>query len=266
MTSSPDVGAHLDGAAALEAHLEAAHDGALDLQRQRRADGALDAARVGRREDLFGRHVRDVLDPVRLVERGLPVRVGVEADRQVGARPAVAQVVEAALVERGGALLQAGDVLAPGGDRVGLVEADRRARPPPRAARRRARRTPSAAQPSFGYATIVQLQRPSVSWSDASATSRIRALPTRSPSRSANSSGSGLPVIAQQRAADLAELVAAGWTSHGGEKPSCVLGGVLDVRAPDVLVGVEDVDVAGAGRVGLARDRAHERRVLDQAR
>ena len=39
---------------------------------------------------------------------------------------------------------------------------------------------------------------------------------------------------------------------------------MLDVRAPDVLVGVEDVDVAGAARVGLARDRADERRVLDQ--
>ncbi len=36
------------------------------------------------------------------------------------------------------------------------------------------------------------------------------------------------------------------------------------MRPPDVLVGVEDVDVPGAGGIGLARDRAHERRVLEQ--
>ena len=40
------VGADLDGAAALEAHLEAAHDRALDLQRVRRAHRAVDAAGV----------------------------------------------------------------------------------------------------------------------------------------------------------------------------------------------------------------------------
>jgi hypothetical protein len=36
------------------------------------------------------------------------------------------------------------------------------------------------------------------------------------------------------------------------------------VRAPHVLVGVEDVDVLGARGVRLARDRADERSVLDQ--
>ena len=43
-----------------------------------------------------------------------------------------------------------------------------------------------------------------------------------------------------------------------------VFGRKLDVRAPHVLVGVEDVDVLRAGLVGLACDRARERRVLEQ--
>ncbi len=40
---------------------------------------------------------------------------------------------------------------------------------------------------------------------------------------------------------------------------------VLDVGAPDVLVRVEDVDVAGAGAVGLLRCRTDERRMLQRS-
>ena len=43
-----------------------------------------------------------------------------------------------------------------------------------------------------------------------------------------------------------------------------VVVGLLDVRAAHVLIRVEDVDVGGARGVGRPRDRAHERRVLDQ--
>ena len=90
---------------------------------KRRADGAFDAAGVGRGEHLLGRHVRDVLDAVGLVERRLPVTVAMQTDRQVGSRPAVAQLREAPLVQRGRAILQAADVIAPGCDRVRLIEA-----------------------------------------------------------------------------------------------------------------------------------------------
>ena len=124
----------------------------LDLERQRRAHGALDAAGVGGREDLLGRHVRDVLDPA-ATRRAPP------ATRDSGCRPivrsvpgpAVAEVVErAARSALPRAAASRVDVLAPGGDGVGLVEPDRRGRPPPRAARRRARRRPSAPSPRSG--------------------------------------------------------------------------------------------------------------------
>ena len=39
---------------------------------------------------------------------------------------------------------------------------------------------------------------------------------------------------------------------------------MLDVRAANVLVSVGDVDIAGAGSVGGARELANERRVLDE--
>src|SRR5512147_1568956 len=59
ITSAPEAAST---AAALEADLEVADDGAADLQRPRRADDALGARRVGAREDLLGRHVGDVPD------------------------------------------------------------------------------------------------------------------------------------------------------------------------------------------------------------
>ncbi len=37
------------------------------------------------------------------------------------------------------------------------------------------------------------------------------------------------------------------------------------MRPPHALVGVEDIDVPGAGRVGLGSDGAGERCVLDEA-
>ena len=54
-----------------------------------------------------------------------------------------------------------------------------------------------------------------------------------------------------------------------GERPrrrpaERVLAGELDARTPHVLVGVVDVDVAGAPLVGAPRDRPRERRVLGE--
>ena len=40
--------------------------------------------------------------------------------------------------------------------------------------------------------------------------------------------------------------------------------GVLDMSTPDVLVGVENVDIACARGVRLAGDRTYERPVLDE--
>ena len=54
------------------------------------------------------------------------------------------------------------------------------------------------------------------------------------------------------------------FTSHGGEKPSCVVGRVLDVRPAHVLVGVEHVDEARARRVGLLGCGANKRLMLDE--
>ena len=66
-----------------------------------------------------------------------------------------------------------------------------------------------------------------------------------------------------ERAADLAELLEPP-DEPGRRVAELVVGGLLDVRAAHMLVRVEDVHVAGAGRVGLARDRPHKGRMLDQ--
>ena len=53
-------------------------------------------------------------------------------------------------------------------------------------------------------------------------------------------------------------------STHGGVQPSVSSSADLDPGAPDVLVGVVDVDVAGAVLVGDTGDRACQRRVLGQ--
>ncbi len=257
------VRADLDGAAALEAHLEPADDRALDLERVGRADDAVDAARVGRREHLLGRHVRDVPDPDRLVERRLPRRLRMKPDGEVGARAAVPQRVEAPRVQRVGAPVERGDVVLPRRDRVRLVEPhsglDRAPEPlEVRLAEDRGRPAlvrvrddrPVAAAARELEARAGEVAHPRAR--DARAVEVGEELRLR------------VPADREQRAAVAAELL------HALDEPrrrprEHVLARVLDVRAADVLVGEEDVDVAGAGHVGLLRDRAHERRVLDEA-
>ena len=257
------VGAHLDGAAALEAHLEAAHDRALDLQRIGGADGALDAAGVRGREDLLGRHVRDVLDAARLVERRLPAGVRMEADRQVGARA------------RGSGARRSARSLSAAARRPSFAMCSRHAATGSGSSSRTAVATASqsrstsgspktaSAQPSFGNATIDQLQRPSLSRRLASATSRMRARADAAAVEVGEELGLRVAGDREQRAALLAEVVQA-LDEPRRREAELVLGGVLDVRAADVLVGVEDVDEARAGRVRLACDRPHERLVLDE--
>ncbi len=67
----------------------------------------------------------------------------------------------------------------------------------------------------------------------------------------------------EQRTADAAELVVA-LDRPRRRVAELVLGGVRDVRAAHVLVGVLDVDEGRARLVRRARDLARERRVLDE--
>ncbi len=66
-----------------------------------------------------------------------------------------------------------------------------------------------------------------------------------------------------ERSADLAQL-AQPLDEPRRRVVEQVLAGQFDVRASHVLVGVEHVDVFRSGVVRLARDRAGERRMLDQ--
>ena len=113
----------LDGAAALEADAQVAHDRAGDQhERLGRGHVAVGALRIRGREDLLGREVGHVLDSVDGLEAGgLPGRAGQQPDRQVRARTLVVQGVETASVSSAAADERVGS-LAPGGDRVVLVE------------------------------------------------------------------------------------------------------------------------------------------------
>ena len=122
-TSAPVVAVTSVDAPVREAHREVAHDLPVHDERHRRADDALGAQAVRRREDLLGRHVHHHLDAGRRQLRaGRPARLRDQPDEQVGARPAEAHAVEAPLVEERGPLTELRDVRAPGGDGVVLVE------------------------------------------------------------------------------------------------------------------------------------------------
>ena len=159
-------GAHLDGAPALEAHLDVADEAAEQHEWLRRAHDAVHASRVRRGEDLLGRHVRDVREaPRRLRVGAVPDRALGQPDPQVGARAAQVHGVEAVRGER--------RRRASAGGRRGHARrpADRarRAGPRPRS-RARAGRRPAPrrrARPTraVGPATITQLNSPSLSCS-----------------------------------------------------------------------------------------------------
>ena len=119
------VGVDLHGLAALEADVQPAHHGPVH-QHERLGGGdlAVDARGVGGGEDLLGRQVRHVHEPVGALEaRGLPGVAGQQPDGQVGARALVVQRVEAALGQALGGRDEEVRARAPGGDRVVLVEA-----------------------------------------------------------------------------------------------------------------------------------------------
>ena len=93
-----DVGVGLHGPPALELDADALHVGAEELERHRRGHVAVDPRGVGCREDLLGRQVRVVDEPVHGLEVGAePPRARQQADRQVRARPLQVDRVEAPL-------------------------------------------------------------------------------------------------------------------------------------------------------------------------
>ena len=256
------VGTHVDRAAALESHLEAAHDVALHLERIGRPDDAVGALRVRGREHLFGGHVRDVVDPVRVVECGLPRGRGVQPDREVGAGPAVAERVEPPLVERRRAPLQVRDVLTPRRDRVGLVETHRRRDGLPQAldiGLPEHGLRPALVRSGDDRPVAVAVGQPQARLRDlAHARARdARPVEVRVELRL------GVAGDPHVRAALLREPVEP-VDEPRRRPPERLVGCALDVRAAHVLIGVVDVDVARARAVRLARGGARERRVLDE--
>ena len=186
-----------------------------------------------------------------------------QPDRQVGARPAVAQVGEAPRVQR---LLRGSRAArcaraTPRPDRA--RRGARRGRPPARAVRRPARRTRSAPSPAIRVRDdrpvaepvgererrLCDLAHPCLA--------DTRAVEIREQLR--------LRVAGDraERAAGLAERPQA-LDEPGRREAELLLAGLLDVRATNVLVAVEHVHVLRAGLVRLARDRPRERRMLDQ--
>ncbi len=81
-------------------------------------------ARVGGREHLLGRQVRQVTDPTSRHEiPASPARPGEQTDGELGAGAAELERVEATLAERGCGFLERGDPPLPGRLRIRLVEA-----------------------------------------------------------------------------------------------------------------------------------------------
>ena len=178
------------------------------------------------------------------------------------ARAAIAELREAALVQRSRALLQPADVVAPGGNGIRLVEphglTDRLPEPfdvglaehRPRPALVGVRNDQSGAEP------IGQLQRLLVE--------RMHAcLADPRAVEVGEQFGLRVPGDRAERAADVTQFAEPRHEPRRRVAEHRVIG-QFDVRAPDVLVGVEHVDVPGARGVGLARDCAGERRMFDE--
>ena len=218
-----------------------------------------------RREDLLRGHVHD-LDEARRrhLGAGLPAGLGHQAYREVGTGPGEVDPVEATLVEQLGARLKACDVrLArrrPGRARRGAS----RSQPPPRAARHRARRRPSAPSPGSGSRRSSRRsgRRPSPA-----ATARREGAGGLSRSgrvEIAEQLGLGVARDADHGAVRLRELVDER-ESPRGRPVERVLGRVQDPRPPDMRIGERRLDVACATRVRDLGDGANQREVIGMA-
>ena len=118
------VGGDLDRAAALEAHAQATDDRPVaQHERLRRGHHPVRPLRIGRREHLLGRQVRDVAQPVGSVEVRAPPGVGPEhADAQLGAGAAQLDRVELARAQPVGGGSQRRHPLLPRLGGIGLVQ------------------------------------------------------------------------------------------------------------------------------------------------
>ena len=253
---------------ALEADLEPVDAGADPGHDERigRADDALGASPVGRREDLLGREVRHVRRS----------RSGSRTSRTASATPSqqTDDEIRSRARESGSrrsarsfervarARCELGGVVAPRGDGIVARRAASPSRRRPRAARRRARRRRSRParvrrgddhpvdQPLRDERQVERAQRRSGS-----------ALPTSAGSRSSKSSGSGSPGelrsapagSRRQRAHPVEDVVR--------RDRRALLRAELDRGAAQVQVGDESEDAARAGPVApRARSRARSRR------
>ena len=183
-----------------------------------------------------------------------------QPDLELGARPAVAQRREAALGERRRRAPRARSMrLVPGRGGVGLVEAQRVRDRAATAGRRRARRAPRA--PSARRERRRSSRRPCRS----SAELEPQALQV---ARSGRGRGARGPRPRRRRrsrrprcataAAPTSTARSRRATIQGGVQPSESSAALVDQRAADPRVGVEDVHVARARAVGLGGDRAHQ--------
>src|SRR5215204_4441070 len=94
-------------AAVLEGQLEVLDDDAVERQRPRRADGALRAPAVRRREDLLRRHVREMpAAPGRRDRPGTETGKRQEPNREIGSGTVEPERVEAAVVQPRCAIVQ----------------------------------------------------------------------------------------------------------------------------------------------------------------
>src|SRR6185437_7822315 len=248
--------------AALEAHLEAAHDRAGELARLGRADDAVDPLRVGRREDFLGREVGPVRKaPRRRHAPAHPVRAGQEPDAQIRAGPLQVDDVEATRVQRLACPLQLVDPFRPGGHRIVGVEAadDRDLLPQPVERRLRLEVGVHERRPALGRAGH---DRPVVA-----SLGHVLVLLLRRR-RPVAADPVGVDAVEQPRRDRPAErdrrsLLGAVLT-HALHEPlrlvaEGVVGRILQSRALDVGVAVDHVKVRRARLVHELRDLAGER-------
>ena len=265
------VGVDLDGAAALELDAQPLDDRAVELERQRRADVAVDPQRVGRRERLLARDVRVVREAVDGRELGgMPDRRPEEADRQVGARPVEVDRVEPRARSARSRSASASPSAPSRRRRDRPRRAGTRARSPPRAGRaprparrrgRRSRPTPASAQGATHQFVV-------------------RAVDDRRPmlgqiGKQIDARALGRHAVERVRRLRPAERdpgrVLVREVLHPVGHPGRDVGERLRVAvqqplALDPLVGVPDVDELGAALVGGSRDLAGQLFLADVAR
>ena len=255
----------LDDLAVAEAKLQVADDRPRQAEGPRRPDDAVRPPPVRAREDLLGGEVRHVPEPPLGLGLGrLPERAGQEPDGEVRPIAVEADRVEAALREQVRPLGEAIDVPPPGLDRIGLVEANRAGNRIPQAL------DVGLAEDRLGPA-LVGICRHHPRYAPLGGDAKHVVVVLRHPGRAdaplvelREERRFGLAGDRDARTPPLDEVLEPRHPVRRRPRER-LLGPELDERLADVVVLVQDVDVARAGLVGRARQGARERRVLDEA-